>query len=693
MVRMTDRHGRLIATGITLLGLGILAWVPNAANLRAFAVVFLLLFHAHSLASAFFPKTPRFPGRLMGLVVILAAQSVFQTIWYYADGKLGTASDIFSLAASVICLQFAALFSLPAETDPPETASEKTDPASWLWIAALSLPAVVSAAFVLRHAWLASTAQSIRTPWPLLPAGTLAAVAIGAMAVWALARRSRSLGIMAAFTSVSLLAVTLIAPLLYRLGFGFDGFLHRASEQLLLATGALSPKPPYYIGMYAFVTWLARVFSLPMRSIDIFLVPLAIMLLPLSLWVVRSRPQFFPAFLAFLPLAPFVATTPQSFAYLLGLIALILALDKQESGIHPIVPLAIGAWSLATHPLAGLPFFGGVVVLLSPPRTVWRWIAGTFAVVSVPLAFFLRKSASATIAWNFSNLANGNTYLAALRQSFLPPQTHVALWADWASFVSFIFPLALFASAVYGTVRDRGRRSSWLPLSVLGACFIGAGFFLKTAGDFTFLIGYERSNYADRLFVIAQLFWLLPAAAGLSLLAERAWKKAATGMVAFLLFAAAWQAASVYLALPRHDAAAVGHGWSVGAADFDAVRFIDQDAAGKPYTVLADQSVSAAAVETFGFKRYAGDIFYYPIPTGGPLYEVFLRAAGKEPTRETMREAAALGKSDLVYVVLNDYWWDAQHVGEELASSTDKMRAFGDGKDTVYKFDFSKDKN
>ena len=95
-----------------------------------------------------------------------------------------------------------------------------------------------------------------------------------------------------------------------------------------------------------------------------------------------------------------------------------------------------------------------------------------------------------------------------------------------------------------------------------------------------------------------------------------------------LAFVVAIGTALSYNALPRHDALVTGRGWSTGAADQEAVKLIEYDADGKPYTVLANQSVSAAAVDLLGFKRYSttndGDVFFYPIPTGGPLYETFL---------------------------------------------------------------------
>ena len=44
-------------------------------------------------------------------------------------------------------------------------------------------------------------------------------------------------------------------------------------------------------------------------------------------------------------------------------------------------------------------------------------------------------------------------------------------------------------------------------------------------------------------------------------------------------------------------------------------------------TSSGKSTVSAVALETYGFARYTDGIFYYPIPTSSPLYERFLRVA------------------------------------------------------------------
>jgi hypothetical protein len=100
--------------------------------------------------------------------------------------------------------------------------------------------------------------------------------------------------------------------------------------------------------------------------------------------------------------------------------------------------------------------------------------------------------------------------------------------------------------------------------------------------------------------------------------------------------------------------------------------------------------VSAAALERYGFARYHEDNFYYPLPTGGPLYQVFLEAASLKASPATILEAARLTNSEVVYVVINAYWWDAERVRAHLAGFADRSLSFMGDQVWVYEFSSQK---
>ena len=271
------------------------------------------------------------------------------------------------------------------------------------------------------------------------------------------------------------------------------------------------------------------------------------------------------------------------------------------------------------------------------------------------------------------------------------------VWPALATLAMKALPFILLAGAAGSSILKPKKERQLAILSLAAACFLFlASVLLQSAGDFAFLIDYERGNYADRLKLLG-MFCLLPASlpAFAWMLNKAREKQPLVGAALFCGFLTL-TAASAYNALPRHDALVVGRGWSVGQADLEAVRSIDRDAGSQAYTVLADQSVSAAAVSELGFKRYFGDVFFYPIPTGGPLYEIFLRMTYREPTPETVMDAGKLGGSKLVYVVINDYWWNAESVNQAIADFAPEQWTFGAtdqglGKSVhVYKLDLSK---
>ncbi len=642
------------------------------------AIAFAIIYHATIFGGRLNGGSQGVGAFLLGLGSLLASQSVIQVAFYYAGMPLGAMTDALSLAISLCVFQLI----LPLDEHAPDRSNE-LEPVAWPWVIALALPAAIALFFVLKGSYGAATELSIRTPWPLLPIGTLAAIIILAISTWLAAWKSRSIIFTAMLASATVLAVSMIAPLLYSIGFGFDGFLHRASEKLLLETGTLSPKPFYYMGQYVLVTWLSRLTDLPLDLFDRFLVPILAACLPLIAipFFKRDEKTAIAALILFLPLSAFVVTTPQSLAYVVGLGAMLLALSKR----HPLAAITWAIWSLSIHPLAGMPFAAATLALLAP--FMWlRWLLVVAGIVSVPAAFAVLNTSQASVSWDFSRLFDGAVFSSFL-SSLQPPQNRVALWADWTVLAVFLTPLIAFVSAIIAAWKDRERREIWLTCIALAIGTAFAGFILRAAGDFAFLIDYERGNYADRLFFVASLFLVLPAAIGFARAMAASFIGTSLTIVTLLLGLAAWHGALAYAALPRHDAANVSRGWSVGAADVEAVRWIDRDAGDAPYTVLANQSVSAAAVRELGFKRYADDVFFYPIPTGGPLYQQFLDSMDARSSTDTIREAGRLGQSELVYVVLNDYWWNAQKTGETLSALAQNEQMIRNGKVRIFKFD------
>lgn len=679
-----------------------------------FAALFGVLFHSWILGRRLLPRANGVAQMLFGVILFFGLFSAGLTAWFYVGLPLGAGADLWILTVTMLLCQAVNLI-LPEQTQGsvPKKNERWDAPRLFFLLATLAITSS-SLAYILVGASRAGTTDSIRTPWPLLPPGTLVAVALAWIAVPLSVWLVRSRAFAAIQSGLAIFATTAIVPLVYRLGFGFDGFLHLAGEKQILATGFLNPKPLYYIGQYVFTTWFSRVTDIPIDFVDRWFVPVAIaILIPFVAYLAGDREQsaadrvptyFFGLFL--LPLAPFVATTPQSFAYILGIGALILALGSKDD-IAWRAPLILAVWGIAAHPLAGIPMALIVAAILfargsgtewiNTTRLILSWICVALAGASVPLAFyFLSLNGSTPIIWNMSSLFAAQPW-KDLAASITPwiGNTYV-VWPAFSTLMTKMLPLLALAASI-GTIflAKKERRITHVVLIAGGVLLFISGTILKTAGDFAFLIDYERGNYAERLYLLGTFCLVVAALPAFGWIIRRARERSSFFSFALIAACGTIAAAQTYTALPRNDALVTGHGWSVGASDMEAVKTIDRDAGKEPYTVLANQSVSAAAVSQFGFNRYSGDVFYYPIPTGGALYETFLRMTYQEPSRDTARDAAKLGGSNLVYVVLNDYWWNADQVGQSLSAIADKEWTIGTAdaglgtSERVYKFDFS----
>jgi hypothetical protein len=213
---------------------------------------------------------------------------------------------------------------------------------------------------------------------------------------------------------------------------------------------------------------------------------------------------------------------------------------------------------------------------------------------------------------------------------------------------------------------------------------------LKTAVNFSFLIDYERMNYADRLIPLIAFFLIPFFILGIGHLFLNLRSRPLILPIATLLLLCGFALSAFYMTYPRRDAYETNRGFNTSADDISAVYLMEEWAQKEPYLVLANQSVSAAAISELGF-RYYGDLFFYPIPTGEPLYQQFL-AMNEKPTRETARAALDLvpmhGDVFTLFFVVNNYWWDALHIIETTKTTADDWRAVGGGAIHVFRYDF-----
>jgi hypothetical protein len=303
-------------------------------------------------------------------------------------------------------------------------------------------------------------------------------------------------------------------------------------------------------------------------------------------------------------------------------------------------------------------------------------------IFSLPLAFYwLEKLAGATREPLNFNLINFAAWLPQL-----PNKENIFL--NFAYFygdnLGWLVALLIAAGLI---IIWRQRRQLTLNLIYLGqALTMLAAYFLTKLLPFSFLINYEKNNYADRVLYLALILALPLILTTLVNILARILTAKAIVKYSLLAMLLATLGATLYISYPRFDNYFNTHGYAVAANDLKAVRAIAADSPALDYLVLADQQVSAAGLRAFGFAKYFNhDIFYYPLPTGGPLYQNYLDLT-KKPAKEPVWKAMDLAGVNKAYVVINRYWFASKKINDELKLLANSYQSIGNGDIMIYKF-------
>lgn len=640
----------------------------------------------------------RFGWRVFfGTMVFVSALTTIGAVTYFLFRL-----DTMTVRLLLLIVPFAGIL-LPRSTPPsdavfrrPETAKEQDDrsPAKKFAGILLGVTYVALIGYGITLLMTAVTELTIRSPWDVVPQMFFIIVFLASLGIFTLTYSGISQGLSAIIPAAFLTMLgTLVAVIVYGIGFGFDPFIHQATESIIFTEGVITPKPFYYLGQYALVTFIAKLIGGHVVLIDKFLVPiLASTIVPVAYWsLTRSfgwRPRIALAAAIgtlMLPLSSFIMTTPQGLANILMLLTAFLALPAVTRQAFPRTALLLFGVTAATiHPLAGIPLllFVGIILFL----TTYGRLQGTHEIgrklilaeiiligsIALPGIFLLNSliSSSAGIQFDTETIRSPSAVIEQLvtddgieSRQFKAVFDLVYFWRTYRT--ATILLLALVA--VFLLRRNRKVATIY---AVSFIVFTANYVLLKTLVKFPFLIEYERSNYADRILELAVFL-----ASPLAIYAfGRALRRIDTSYPALKIGVAVMVAtlitSSVYLAYPRRDSYESSRGWSTSAADIKAVRLISEDASGVDFVALANQSVSAAAIREFGFRSYflsqdgskPGELFYYPIPTGDALYAVFIDMNEELGDPDVARDAMRLTGVDTVYYVVNHYWWNAQAI-------------------------------
>lgn len=550
------------------------------------------------------------------------------------------------------------------------------------------------------HIWTIEIIDAIRSPWLMVDPSILLAMGIAVITLIALIGRSVSKATIA-LTILVFAGALSVAVVIYTNGYGFDPFIHRATIEHIAQYGTITPKPLYYIGQYAVELIGTLIFALPIKLMDSLLVLiLASTLIPLSAFAtIRSLGANWRMLLAalfLLPLNAFISTTPQSLAYILTICLVLLSLPLLVNRISSRSYLAflaiLTAAILITHPIAGIPaaFFFALIFINQIDTTpaiqaILSAATTILAAIALPTVFIFQSLGSnLDIQFSLTNLAWDQLHLMAFFGN------HYNAWLDLFYLIIDNHVWIVLILAIIGVIFARHEQ---LPRGICVSLYVAIAsivsyLILTLTLQFEFLIEYERSNYADRLLTLTIIFLIPYVGIALCELWARLEHKSASLRFLFVFIVTIMSTAMIYGAYPRHDNYARSAGFNVAQADYDAVYAIEKYAGDQNYIVLANQATSSAALDSFGFAHYyKDDIFYYPIPTGGILYNYFLEMTDNEPTAEVMNQAMDYASVELGFLAVSNYWWESDRIIEHAKTEAIDWFALDDGAVTVFVFE------
>ncbi len=566
------------------------------------------------------------------------------------------------------------------------TQISKTD---WLFLAILVLQLIL----YLKTRQKA-TFDALGSPWPLFGPRFFVLYAINTTAIvwYAFKSKSELLWLIAAVFQF-LLSFNIITAV-YPLGWGYDPFLHRATEIYIHQFGAALPKTPFYIGQFAIVNTIAHLTGWAIKTIDIYLVPiLAGILLPLSAYfglrhglrLKKNALRLATLAILLYPLSSFVATTPHNLANLFTLVSIFLSLLLLQGNKYWPLPSIFSALAMATHPLTGI--FSVVMLLALMAHNHANKISGkifiiflfTASSVMVPFFFWI-YSLVGGMEIQFSLNSQAFFNLFSEPYYFINRPAHFIY--DLVYAYRFFLPGILISLALLVFLKKQYRHAKIMYFPLVSLSIMINILIINSMIKFVNLNAFEQSHYAERL-LHSTLFFILPLSSlGLVRLVEYTKKISNSLLLLILSVLILALTASFYLTYPQKNPIAHFPGYNITKADYSAAKLIKNLNREQNYVVLSNIMTAAAAIETYGFETYfnstQGPLFYYAIPSGGPLAELYSNMLYHEQKRQYMYQAMDLTQAKKAYFVVNSYWHKSMEIIQGAKQTADKYWSIDD---------------
>lgn len=671
---------------LPILGLACLAYIATLsilpASLRTIVGIAFLILISLKAGETFFSHLRQEISVVLGMLCVLSYIIILGSLFFYSASLPAGLMQVIIVTSPLILLFF-----IRTKTNIREKTATTLHTSTLTHM--LRMGYCILTLGIILILIKSRLSASVQSPWPYLPPLIFGMYFASAVAIITLAFKD------AAFRFWYYIPLSIasfgVTTLMFPLGFGFDPFIHQATEKLLLTTGTISPKPLYYVGYYTLIGTLSTIIPLPVDLLDRFaLLTLASVTLPLIIggsvrYIMRDNKiaNLAPFAVFIIPFAERIQSTPYA-------ISLIWSFALSWIGILYLRTILIPTWililltvsTLLLHPLSGIPcaFFTGFCILLKHFKTkkirralgATLFFAGAFAIpISLYSAGYYSPQLHVAVGLNTADIIE-----------------HAPLWIRFIRLDDLVYtfgnviPLILASFLVLGILEYRRHKqdlSIQAPLLTAAMLTISALIILLFL-NFNFPTGEEQRTFALRQVSLA-LYFLFPLiTAGLIFVGMRAVKSSRISKIIFIILISGASTIVWYLSYPRFDTRVQFKGFTASEGDYRAVRWIYEDSTAIKSVVLANQTVSGVALKEFGFAPVYNDLFWYPIPTNSPLYPLFLQSMSPENSMDQInKNVIQLTGAQRVYVVLNNYWEQADAIFENHRSQAHRTISFPNG--------------
>lgn len=640
-------------------------------------------------------------------IILIGLMSFYGAIIYriYSLNNIGIIiSLILTLISYIIILYLnyvykkKSLYSSVKCTEKSNIKKNKIKKPLWLLIAYLFF--IISCLFILFNS---QTNESIISPWQVVPNYFFIFFAL-TTACLILIIYLNTLKIKWEILLISLFYFLFfsVALIIYKIGYGFDPFIHNATIDLINKAGAVDPKPFYYLGEYSLIILLHKITWIPIIWLNKLLVPiLASVSLPIAFyeftekWFEYKKNRLLIIIaLLIIPFSFLIVTTPQNLAYIFLIITILYGL-KCSNILELSIIYLFALTSLASHPIAGIPallFSLAITIYHSNWKKIKKYlytIIFTLTATVLPLAFYFLENTQKKAINYFPELPKIKEIISWPKLIIVGQENFILNFIYLYGFNIKIILSIISIIGIFIALKHRKQCKIFFICLAMSASLL-ISYFITKQIPFNFLIKYERDNYSDRIIITAIIF-LIPfiITTFYGLIDKILKQKEKIIKIIFAVFAIILLASSLYISYPRFDRYYNSRGFSTSKDDIDAVSWIDNQTE-KKYIALANQQVSAAALLKFGFNRYLknnnNEIYFYPIPTSGQLYQYYLDMIYKKPAYSTMEKAMKFTGVKESYFILNKYWWASPKIIEEAKLEANSWQELSEGNIYIFKY-------